>query len=57
MKSLLDNFRTEDPNFGGEEFKQGFQRLHERCLAELTNPKAVSHNADLDLTAGIDDKK
>ena len=57
VKSLLDNFRTEDPNFGGEEFKQGFQRLLERCLAELTNPKAVSHNADLDLTAGIDDKK
>lgn len=57
VKSLLDGFRTEDPNLGGEGFKQGFQKLQEQCLAELANPNAVDHNAELEHTASINDKK
>ncbi len=57
VKGLLDGFRTEDPNFGGEEFKQGFQKLHEQCLAELANPKTLSQNAELEHSVNSDDKK
>ena len=56
VKDIIEGFKTEDKDLGGEQFKQQFQRLSELCMAELSNAKELSQSLELDSAAEADSK-
>jgi hypothetical protein len=56
VKDIIEGFKTEDKDLGGEQFKQQFQRLNELCMAEISNAKELSQSLELDSAAEADSK-
>lgn len=57
VKSLIDGLQIEDPNLGGDEFKQSFQRLKAFSIRELFDSKAVSQKLELEESSNVGNKK
>ncbi len=57
VKNLIDSFKAEDVNVGGNNFKPQFQKLSELCAAELSNTKTITQNLDSGQTSSTEDKR
>ena len=57
VKNLIDSFKAEDTNLGGNNFKPQFQRLSELCLAELSNTKTISQNLESERSSSGENKR
>ncbi len=57
VKNLVESLKMEDPNFGGNEFKLQFQRLHEMSLAESANLKMAGQSLESKQTSSLENKK
>ena len=57
VRGILEGFRMEDPNLGGEKFRSSFLELGSRCMVNLTDSGRINQYAAPERISSREEKK